>query len=58
MGLRMVKNFLTLVDLQRSRSNHQNFEVEYLENGRRKRESVHGSKIGSHVWAFEWLRYF
>ena len=37
MGFRMVKIFLTSGDLkgQRSRSNPENFEVEYLENGTR-----------------------
>ena len=43
---------------QRSRSNPKNFEVEYLENGTRQRDGVHGSQIGSHIWAFEWYEFF
>ena len=31
---------------QRSRSNPENFEVEYLENGTRYRDVVHRSQIG------------
>ena len=36
----------------KSRSNPEDFEVEYLKNG--LKESVYRSEIGSHVWAFEW----
>ena len=41
---------------QRSRSNPENFEVKYLENGTRLREAVHRSQIGIHKWAFEWYK--
>ena len=59
MGFRMVELVWPLVTSkgQRSRSNHQNFEVEYHENRTRLRESVNRSQIGSHVWAFEWWKY-
>ena len=40
--------------VQRSRSNPENFEVEYLENGTRLRNGVHGSQIGNHKRVFEW----
>ena len=43
---------------QRSRSNPKNVEVEYLENGTRKRDVVCRSQIGSHIWAFEWYKFF
>ena len=43
---------------QRSRWNPKNFEVKYLENGTREKKSVNGSKIESHVWAFEWYEIF
>ena len=37
---------------QKSRSNHKNFEVEYLENGTRQRDGVHRSQMGSHKLCF------
>ena len=43
---------------QRSRSNPKNFEVEYLENGTRKRDGIHISQIGSHIWRFELYNFF
>ena len=39
---------------RRSRSNPDNFEIEYLENGEGKRYGVHRREIGSNIWDFEW----
>ena len=34
------------------------FEVEYLENGTKKRDVFRRSQIGSHTWAFGWYKFF
>ena len=43
---------------QRSRSNHENFEVEYLENGARQRDVIYRSQIESHICVFLWYSKF
>ena len=43
---------------KRSRSNPENFEVEYLENGTRKRDVVRRNQIGSHIGTFEFYKFF
>ena len=54
------KNRSMTLTLKRSKSailfGLQNFNRHYLENGTRYRESVNRSKIGNHIWAFEWWK--